>query len=400
MGPALPLAPMKALVFERKEARYAATALATRLTSEAAPRMAPLRLADIDPPALPGPGWHNVRPRLSGICGSDLALLTGRTSRYFEPLASMPFVLGHEVVGELADGRRVVVDAVLGHAARGEPPPHAGAFPADGDDYGHLTSGPLGAGLQIGSCKRTGGGWSTQFVAHESQLHTVPDDLSDEAAVMVEPAASAIHAALRAGVTSGDTAVVIGGGPIGLCAIAALRRGSAAERIVAAVKYEEQQRLARRLGADLVVKPTEIRRAVRRVVGCRMNGDLLSGGADVTIDAVGSSGSLTDAIGVTRPRGTVVLCGMPGPGRLDLAPVWHRETALLGAYTYGTEHLADGAAVHTFDMAFELVRSEGLEELVSAAYRLEDYTMAVRHADQAGRRGSIKIVFDLRDERR
>ena len=115
---------------------------------------------------------------------------------------------------------------------------------------------------------------------------------------------------------------------------------------------------------------------------------------------MGSSGSLTDAIGVTRPRGTVVLCGMPGPGRLDLAPVWHRETALLGAYTYGTEHFADGAAVHTFDMAFELVRSEGLEELVSASYRLEDYTMAVRHADQAGRRGSIKIVFDLRDERR
>ncbi len=391
---------MKALVFERKEARYAATALATRLTEAAAPRLAPLRLADIDPPALPGAGWHNVHPRLSGICGSDLALLTGRTSRYFEPLASMPFVLGHEVVGDLEDGRRVVIDAVLGHAARGEPPPHVGAHPADGNDYGHLTSGPLGAGLQIGSCKRTGGGWSTQFVAHDSQIHVVPEDLSDEAAVMVEPAASAIHAALRAEVAAGDTVVVIGGGPIGLCAIAALRRGSAAERIIAAVKYEEQQRLALRLGADLVVKPTEIRRAVRRVLGCRMNGDLLSGGVDVTIDAVGSASSFADAVAITRPRGSVVLCGMPGPSRIDLAPVWHREIALLGAYTYGTEHLADGTAVHTFDMAFELVRSEGLEELVSAAYSLEDYAMAVRHADQAGRRGSSKIVFDLRDERR
>ena len=391
---------MKALVFERKEARYAATALATRLTEAAAPRLAPLRLADIDPPALPGAGWHNVHPRLSGICGSDLALLTGRTSRYFEPLASMPFVLGHEVVGDLDDGRRVVIDAVLGHAARGEPPPHAGAHPADGNDYGHLTSGPLGAGLQIGSCRRTGGGWSTQFVAHDSQIHVVPEDLSDEAAVMVEPAASAIHAALRAEVAATDTVVVIGGGPIGLCAIAALRRGSAAERIIAAVKYEEQQRLALRLGADLVVKPTEIRRAVRRVLGCRMNGDLLSGGADVTIDAVGSAGSFADAVAVTRPRGSVVLCGMPGPSRIDLAPVWHREIALLGAYTYGTEHLADGTAVHTFDMAFELVRSEGLEELVSAAYRLKEYPMAVRHADQAGRRGSSKVVFDLRDERR
>ncbi len=391
---------MKALVFERKEARYAATALTTRLAGTAAPRLAPLRLTDMDPPKLPGAGWHTVSPRLSGICGSDLALLKGRTSRYFEPLASMPFILGHEVVGDLIDGRRVVIDAVLGHAARGEPPPHAGAAPADGHDYGHLIAGPLGPGLQIGSCKRTGGGWSTEFVAHESQLHEVPEDLSDEAAVMVEPAASAIHAALRSDVASGDTVVVIGGGPIGLCVIAALRGGSAAERVIAAVKYEEQQRLAVQLGADLVVKPNEIRRAVRRVVGCRMTGDLLSGGADVTIDAVGSPSSLADAVAVTRPRGSVVLCGMPGPGRVDLAPVWHREVSLVGAYTYGSEQLADGTTAHTFDMAFELVRSEGLEELVSASYRLEDYAAAMRHADQAGRRGAIKIAFDLRGERR
>ncbi|MXZ31350.1 MAG: zinc-binding dehydrogenase, partial [Acidimicrobiia bacterium] len=191
----------------------------------------------------------------------------------------------------------------------------------------------------------------------------------------------------------------VGGGPIGLCVIAALRLGSAAERIIAAVKYDEQQRLATRLGADLAVKPNELRRAVRRVVGCRMTGDVLSGGADATIDAVGSPGSLTDAVAVTRPRGSVVLCGMPGPGRIDLAPVWHREVALLGAYTYGTEQLADGTSTHTFDMAFELVRSERLEELVSAAYRLDDYAAALRHADQAGRRGAIKVAFDLRDER-
>ena len=391
---------MKALVFERNEARYAATAVATRLSGTAATRTTPLRLADIDPPTPPGAGWHTVHTRLAGICGSDLALLRGHTSRYFEPLASFPFVPGHEVVGDLDDGSRVVIDAVLGHAARGEPPPHAGAAPADGHDYGHLTSPALGPGLQIGSCKRTGGGWAMQLVAHDSQFHAVPTDLSDEAAVMVEPAASAVHAALRGDVGAGDTVVVIGGGAIGLCTIAALRGGSAAERIIAAVKYDEQQRLARRLGADLVVAPGEIRRAVRRVVGCRMNGALLSGGADVTIDAVGSPASLADAVAVTRPRGSVVLCGMPAPGRIDLAPVWHREVALLGAYTYGSEHLADGQTVHTFDMAFELVRSARLEEMVSAGYRLEDYAQAVRHAGEAGRRGATKIVFDLRHERR
>ena len=49
-----------------------------------------------------------VRPRLAGICGSDLATIDGHSSRYFEPIVSFPFTPGHEVVGELDDGSRVV----------------------------------------------------------------------------------------------------------------------------------------------------------------------------------------------------------------------------------------------------------------------------------------------------
>ncbi len=391
---------MKALVFDRSEVRYAAAVAASRVAPGKVAQVGPLRLAEIDPPALPGEGWHKVYPLLSGICGSDLATLSGRTSRYFEPLVSFPFVPGHEVLGKLADGRRVVLDAVLGHAARGETPPHADAAPADGNDYGHLVSQPLGPGLQIGACRNTGGGWSKELVAHESGIHEVPDDLSDEAAVMIEPAASAIHAALKGEVTAGDVAVVVGGGPIGLCAIAALRHGSNAEVIIAAVKYESQRKWAEEMGADVVTPPEELRRAVRRIKGCRMNGNMLSGGADVTIDAVGSARSLTDAVAVTRPRGRVVMCGMPGPVRVDLAPVWHREVTILGAYTYGSETMENGEVVHTFDLAFELARSAKLERLVSACYRLEDYVEAVRHAGAAGSRGAAKIVFDLRPEQR
>ena len=387
---------MKALVFDRSEVRYAAAMAACRVAPGKVAQVGPLRLAEIDPPAVPGEGWRRVYPLLSGICGSDLATLSGRTSRYFEPLVSFPFVPGHEVLGKLHDGRRVVLDAVLGHAARGEPPPHADAAPADGNDYGHLTSQPLGPGLQIGACRNTGGGWSEELVAHTSSIHDVPDDLSDEAAVMIEPAASAIHAALRGEATSGEVAVVVGAGPIGLCVIAALRHGSNAETIIAAVKYEEQSKWAEEMGADVVTPPEELRRAVRRVKGCRMIGNTLSGGADVTIDAVGSARSLTDAIAVTRPRGRIVMCGMPGPVRVDLAPVWHREVAILGAYTYGKETMADGEKVHTFDLAFELARSAKLERLVSAGYRLEDYVEAVRHAGASGSRGSVKIAFDLR----
>ena len=390
---------MKAIVFKRKEARYAAGKLAAKVSSDAALKVGPLSLAHIDPPDLPDADtWHRLRPRLSGICGSDLSTIACETSLYFEPLVSLPFVLGHEIVGDLEDGSRVVIDAVLGHAARGETPPHIEAAPGDGNDYGHSIAGHLKAGIQTGNCASTGGGWSTELVVHDSQIHTVPESFSDEAAVLVEPCASGYHTALKAVAGEVDIAVVIGAGTIGLCALAALRKVAPGATIIAAAKHPEQRSFAEELGADVVAKPSELRRAVRRASGCRMTGELLSGGADVTIDAVGSAASLTDAIAVTRPRGRIVLSGMPGSVQVDLAPVWHRETEIVGSYTYGTEHLPDGTETHTFPLAMQLIEELELERLVSAHYRLDDYRRAIRHAMSAGELGATKIVFDLRDE--
>lgn len=387
---------VKALLFERRESRYAAAMLTSKLSSAAGALVSPLRLADVPEPEIPGPGWKRITPMLSGICGSDLSTLSGATSRYFEPLVSFPFVMGHEVVGMTESGNRVVVDAVLGHEARGETPPFEGAAPADGQDHGHLIGGWLEAGLQIGSCESTGGGWSTSMVAHESQLHVVPDAMRDEAAVMIEPAAGAVHAALRGNVEPGQTVVVLGAGTIGLCVIASLAKHTEAGIILATAKYPEQQALAGELGAHTVAEPTEVRRAVRRISGSRMVGSVLSGGADVVIDAVGSAGSIEDALAIARPGGRIVVCGMPGRVEVDLAPLWHREVELVGAYTYGTEELADGTRTHTFDLATELVESAGLARLVSATYPLAQYKQAIRHASEAGRRGAVKIAFDLR----
>ena len=80
---------------------------------------APLEYRTVDPPELPGDGWHRVRTRLSGICGSDLSMIEGHASTYFDDVVSFPFVPGHEVVGELDDGTSVAIEPVLGHAARG-----------------------------------------------------------------------------------------------------------------------------------------------------------------------------------------------------------------------------------------------------------------------------------------
>ncbi len=387
---------MRALEFRRSEVRYARAAVASRLRPGAGAKNGPLHLVDADAPDLPGDGWVRVQTRLAGICGSDLSTVEGRASRYFEPWVSFPFVPGHEVVGTLADGRRVVLEPVLGHAARGFEPPFEGASPGDGNDYRHLVSGPLDPGIQIGYCTSTGGGWAQEFVAHESQLHDVPEHLSDEAAVMIEPTAVGVHAALRTPIVPGACVAIIGAGTTGLTTLAAVKQLTEAGTVIVAAKYPEQIELATSLGADLVVAPDELTRAVRRATGSHMIGDDLSGGADVVVDAVGTEASLGEAIGISRPRGAVVLLGMPGRVSVDMTALWHRETALLGSYTYGTETLTDGTTTTSFALATELVEQADLGRLVSAGYPLTAYEDALAHAANAGRRGSVKVCFDLR----
>ena len=388
---------VKALEFSRNEGRYAAAAISSRLRPGSGASAGPLQLVERDPFDLPGDGWHRVTTLLSGICGSDLATVEGRSPRYFEPWVSFPFVPGHEVVGRIEDGSRVVIEPVLGHHARGFEPPFDGAAPGDGNDYRHLVSGDLEPGIQTGYCASTGGGWSTEFVAHSSQLHPVPEKLSDEAAVMIEPTAVGVHGALRAGINDGDTVAIIGAGTMGLTTLAAVRHFANPGTVIVGAKYPEQKDLARELGADLVVAPGELQRAVRRATGSFVVGDDLSGGADVIIDAVGSAATIELAIGSTRPRGRVVMVGMPGKVSLQLTALWHRETELIGAYTYGTERLGDGTTPRTFDLATDLVAEAKLERLVTDVFPLDKYEEALEQAAMAGPRGSVKVCFDLRD---
>jgi threonine dehydrogenase-like Zn-dependent dehydrogenase len=385
---------VKALQFTRSVPRFAAARVAATMRPGGGAGVGPLALIDTPDPRPPGPGWVPVRPLLSGICGSDLATVAGRSSRYFEPIVSFPFVPGHEVVGATEDGRRVVLEPVLGCAARGIDPPCAACRDGERGRCQHLAHGHLKPGLQTGYCADTGGGWSTALVAHESQLHLVPEALPDEAAVMVEPAACALHGVLRSAVPEGSVVVVLGAGTLGLCAVAALRHFALPGTVVVAAKHPTQQSEASRLGADVAVAPAEVARAVRRTVRTLVVGERLTGGADVVIDCVGNGASLTQAFGLVRPGGRVTLVGMPGVERVDLAPLWQREIELVGAYAYGTEtHPRTGSRVGTFSLAFELVEAAGLDQLVSARYPLERYREAIEHAASAGRRGATKIVF-------
>ncbi len=391
---------MKALQVRRSAAKFGMARIASAVAPITAARIGPLELRNIDDPPCPGSGWHKVRTRLAGICGSDLSLVEGHASAYFDEYVSFPFVPGHEVVGDLDDGSRVVIEPVLGHAARGFAPPFPDAAPGDGDDYAHLVTGNLEPGIQTGFCCSTGGGWAPWFWAHESQLHRLPDDCPDERAVLVEPIAGGIHAALLsvpAIAAAGEPIVaVLGAGTMGLAAIAGLRRYVPGVRIVVGARYPHQMAIAKVLGANVVVQASKLDRAVRREAGCHLIGDTLSSGAHVTIDAVGTEESITDALRITRPRGRVVLLGMPADVRLDLTGLWHRETELKGAYTYGTETLPDGSQARTFDLALDTARDMRAEQLLSATYRLDEHVDAVAHAAAAGRRGAVKIAFDLR----
>jgi NADPH:quinone reductase-like Zn-dependent oxidoreductase len=142
----------------------------------------------------------------------------------------------------------------------------------------------------------------------------------------------------------------------------------------------------------------------------------------VVIDCVGSAESIAQSLAMVRPRGTVALVGMPGRLTIDLAPLWHREVRLVGAYAYGTESVPSeagggeaGAAgttrrrksaarsdaavppeeLPTFQLAFEVVAAQSTGRLVSATYPLARFEEAVAHAGAAGRRGAVKIAFDI-----
>jgi threonine dehydrogenase-like Zn-dependent dehydrogenase len=225
------------------------------------------------------------------------------------------------------------------------------------------------------------------MIAHAAQLVDVPDDFSDEAAVMIEPTACAVHAAGR---YHGADTVIIGGGTVGLLTLAAIsarRDNDGTGPVIVSARYTEQRRLAKELGADIVCTPDEMPRWVRSLSRSMVIGDQLSGGFERVVDCVGSSDSLQQALNVVAPGGEVQLVGMPGNVSLELTSLWHREVAIRGCYAYSRDD---------FLRAIDVVRRFDLGRLVSATYPLHEYKDALAHAASAGRRGAVKIAFDMR----
>jgi threonine dehydrogenase-like Zn-dependent dehydrogenase len=402
---------VRALQYRKSVPRYLLMrAGAKRLKGLDTSRFSPLQLEEIPEPELPTPHWVRIKPLVCGICGSDLGTLSAESSPYFSPLTSPPFVMGHEIVGQVGEdnggfsaGERVVVEPALGCAVRGIDPPCAYCASGQYALCVNVAKGDIAPGIQTGFCGDTGGGWSEgTLVAHPSQLHRIPEDLPDEAAVAIEPLACAVHAALQAAPEAEETALVIGAGSVGLFTVASLRQLTPAGRIICVAKHERQKQEALRLGADEVVHPGEIYGELPKALGAavystELGKPVVMDGADKVFDCVGTPGTIEDALRLARPGGEVTLVGMPGASsRLDFTALWHKEVKLVGRYAYGVEEY-EGERVKSFELALRVAPEIKLASLVGPRFRLREYRKAVAAARSSGRNGHVKIVFDHRD---
>jgi len=408
---------MRALQYRKSIPRYALLRwLGPRAKWLYTSGLSPVALHDIPPPKLPNEQWVRIAPRLTGVCGSDLATLRASGSPYFGPITSMPFVLGHELVGTiieigsevegLREGDRVVLHPALGCRVRGIDPPCAACESGRDALCRYVTRGDISAGIQTGYCRDTGGGFGESLVAHRSQVYVVPEEVDDTAAVLVEPFACALHGAYRTTLARDQTALVIGCGAIGLLTIAALRATGCRARIVAVAKHDHQREHALRLGADEILTMQgaikDRYRAWAEILDAEafdpeLGKPTVIGGADVTFDCLASSQTIDDALRFTKSAGTLILVGMPGiPTGVDWTPMWFKELTIHAAYAYGPERCPDGSR-ETFEIALDLMRTWGpkLAPLVGSPYELEEYRAAFAAALSAGRSRAVKTVFKI-----
>jgi L-iditol 2-dehydrogenase len=368
-------------------------------------RLGFVRLDRVESMALPGPEWVRLRPRLSGICGSDLGLITARDSFTLEPYGAFPFTFGHEVVATVVEagaavdgwsgGDRVIVHPMLACRQKGEEPCPA----CERGDYGVCRRAADGRGGIAGFSPLTGGGWSDEMVVHESQLRA-QGDLSDDLAVLTDPLASAARGVLDEPPASGDVVLVLGAGTIGLLTVAALRLTGWKGTIAALARYPFQARRARVAGADVVLgSRSDLFDWAASLPGATLFRPSLAprfveGGPSLIYDTVGSSGTIRDSLALTREAGRIVLPGAAARTTVDLTRLWHRHIRMSGIMVYGRVRFR-GRDMDIVDAALELLKAEDLGRLglVTHTFQLEEYRDAIAVALSKRSRGSIKVAF-------
>lgn len=256
-----------------------------------------VELLDMPEPEI-GAGEVLIEVKACGICGTDVHVLHDEFP-YWPPV-----ILGHEFAGQIVETGPGTTLFQKGDRVVGEP--HTQAC---GQCYLCRTGN-----IQICRMKRSPGwgihGAFTRYLKMpERLLHRIPDNVSYEAAAVVEPAANTVHDIIeRAKIEAGDFVVVVGPGPIGLLAAMTARAGGSRRTIVIGAKQDEAVRLAkaRELGFDTLVAGGTID-PMEAVL--EMTGGI---GADLVVECSGSAAGIASAIDLVRKKGRICAIGLTG----------------------------------------------------------------------------------------
>lgn len=275
-----------------------------------------IQVLDVPKPEV-GAGEILVRVRYGGICGGDMAIYAGK-----HPRAKAPLVPGHEIFGriestgakvpdEWKEGMRVVLYPVVncGHCA-----------PCRENNV-HVCET-----LRVVGIDRDGG--FAEFVKLEpDKLFPIPDAVTDEQAVVIEPLAVAVHAVENSTFRVGDTALVTGGGPIGNLVAQVLRASGAREVVVSEVKQYRRD-LAARMGFKVIDPSAEdTQQGLQRLLGTRF--------VDTVFEATGFEGAYKDAVKCCKVRGHISFVGIPKtPPTVDVLAILFKEIFTSSARMY------------------------------------------------------------------
>lgn len=367
-------------------------------------------LDDIPEVKLINENWVKVKVKIGGICGSDLHMLTLNASNSLFNFCSFPTVMGHEFVGEIVEigknvseisiGDRVIVEPTIPCEVR-EIEPCDACKKGKYNLCSNLDKGVISPGLLLGLCKDLGGGWGEIVVSHKSRVFKLPDSISFEEAVIIEPLSCSIHAVLKQLPKDDEICVVVGCGTIGLTAILALKAFTN-NKIIAIAKYPYQSEIAEKVGADHVIlakKDIHIKK-IGRELGCKIlsppgeDAMLVGGGADVVIDSVGNASSLSNSIRIVNHQGTIILLGAPASVEIDWTPLLYKEAKIIPSWTYGYDEL-NGIKQRTFQIAIDLVSSGSVnvKEILTHIFSIDQYQDALMIASNKRDNNVIKAAF-------
>lgn len=263
----------------------------------------------------PGPGEVRLDVAYTGICGTDLHIVHGSMDARVE----RPLVFGHEASGVVAELGGDVVGLRVGQPVTVMPLVWDGTCPACRAGHRHVCQNLTFVGIDAP------GALQSSWTVPAGTVIPLPESLSLRDAALAEPVAVAVHDVRRSGLGAGDTAVILGAGPIGVL-IALVAREAGADVVV--VELDEARRAT---VADLGFRTLDPRDDVAAAVTDWTAGE----GADVVFEVSGAAAAVAAATGLAKVRGTLVVVAIhPTPREVDLQRVFWRELTILGARVY------------------------------------------------------------------